>query len=78
MLIVTILTTKIGHNPQKATLFSMFNFFLHTSLLQYDKYALTLYKAFNHLIIKREKYEEKYFDGISTCCSPCFPVTAFR
>ena len=56
MLIVTILTTKIGHNPQKATLFSMFNFFLHTSLLQYDKYALTLYKAFNKKKKKRDFY----------------------
>jgi hypothetical protein len=57
MLIVTILMTKIGHNPQKATLFSMFNFFLHTSLLQCDKYALTLWRI--HDIIQSSNYKRE-------------------
>ena len=33
---------KIGYYPQKPTHFAVFNFFLHTSLLQSAKYALTL------------------------------------
>ena len=57
MLIVSISGANIRHNPQKATHFWMFNFFLHTSPLQCGKYALSLWEI--HDIIQPSNYKKR-------------------